>query len=94
MPDLKLTWEADEIRGGLRKIPGYCGHIPGYRNTLGTTYGTGSAIVLNETVQPDELKTYPSCILRHRQDGYTTKGERTESGCRLCRSVCVRRLSQ
>jgi len=30
MPENKnLTWEADEVRGGARKIPGFAGHVSG-----------------------------------------------------------------
>ncbi len=89
MPEIKLSWEADEIRGGMRKIPGYSGHIAGLRQTLASTYGNASATVMNDASQPDELKAYPSCIVRNRKDGFTTRGESESERERERESVCV-----
>ncbi len=67
-----ITWEADEIRAGTRKIPGFAGHVPAIRNIMGCSYGAASADVLGNP-DSDALKVYPSAILRNRNDGYTTK---------------------
>ena len=69
-----ITWEADEIRAGTRKIPGFAGHVPAVQNTIGCSYGAGSAEVLGNP-NSDALKAFPSAILRNRHDGYTTKGD-------------------
>ena len=69
-----MTWEADEVRGGTRKIPGYGGHLPGLRHTLGTTYGNCTAEVLVPGAETDALKAFPSSIIRNRQDGFTEPG--------------------
>jgi hypothetical protein len=66
------TWAADEIRAGTRKIPGFAGHVPGVRNTVGCSYGAGSADALGNP-DSDAVKAYPSAILRNRHDGYTIK---------------------
>jgi hypothetical protein len=68
-----ITWEADEIRAGTRKIPGFAGHVPAVRNTIGCSYGTASAEVLGNP-NSDALKAYSSSILGNRNDGYTLKG--------------------
>jgi len=73
MPEAVMTWEADEIRAGTRRLPGYMGHIPGLRHTLSTTYGNCSAEVLGGG-ETDALKTFDSSIIRDRKDGYTTPG--------------------
>ena len=68
-----ITWEADEIRAGIRKIPGFAGHVPAVQNTIGCSFGTASAEALGNP-NSDARKAYPSAILRNRYDGYTTKG--------------------
>eukprot|EP00287_Rhodomonas_sp_CCMP768_P026963 CAMPEP_0202838114 /NCGR_PEP_ID=MMETSP1389-20130828/48230_1 /ASSEMBLY_ACC=CAM_ASM_000865 /TAXON_ID=302021 /ORGANISM="Rhodomonas sp., Strain CCMP768" /LENGTH=188 /DNA_ID=CAMNT_0049514321 /DNA_START=12 /DNA_END=575 /DNA_ORIENTATION=- len=72
MPEPLLTWEADEVRRGSRKIPGYAGHIGGLQHKVGLTYGTGSAEVLGP--HSDHRIPLTSAILGHRHDGYTTPG--------------------
>jgi len=69
---VEITWEADELRAGMRKIPGYAGHLTGVCHTLGMTYGCASSDALNQGTpcrQP-----YTSAILGHRHDGFTTAG--------------------
>ena len=69
-----LTWEADELRSGMRKIPGYAGHLTGMRHTLGMTYGRASADALGDGGENMCKKKWDSAILGHRHDGFTTAG--------------------
>lgn len=73
MPEAVMTWEADEIRAGTRRLPGYSGHIPGLRHTLSTTFGNCSAEVLSGG-DSEALKFFTSSIIRERKDGFTTPG--------------------
>ena len=66
------AWEADEIRAGVRKIPGFAGHVPGVRNIVGFSFGQGTAKVLGNA-NDEALQTYPSAILRNRNDAYSTR---------------------
>mmetsp|Transcript_18796 Transcript_18796/g.38171 ORF Transcript_18796/g.38171 Transcript_18796/m.38171 type:complete len:254 (-) Transcript_18796:55-816(-) len=72
MPEACLTWEADEIRNGTRKIPGYAGHVSGVQHKVGLTFGCSSAEVLGPN--SDHHIRVTSAILGHRHDGYTTPG--------------------
>ena len=69
-----LTWEADELRAGMRKIPGYAGHVTGVQYTMGRTYGTASAEALSDDTQTGCKARHSSAVLGHRHDGYTTQG--------------------
>ena len=75
MPEWKLSWEADEVRSGARRVPGFAGHIPGLVHTMGQTYGNSSATVLSSDTGPAVKRAHDSCILRKRVDGYTTPGD-------------------
>jgi hypothetical protein len=72
-----LTWEADELRAGMRKIPGYAGHVTGVQYTIGRTYGTASAEALSDDTQTGCKARHSSAVLGHRHDGYTTQGNTT-----------------
>lgn len=72
--DMTRSWEADELRAGMRKIPGYAGHLTGVQYTLGMTYGRATADALNEDTGCRQK--YDSAILGHRHDGYTTQGDK------------------
>ena len=72
-----LTWEADELRAGMRKIPGFAGHVTGLRHTMARTYGSATAEALNEGTECRQQ--FNSAVLGHRHDGFTTAGK----------SVCI-----
>jgi len=75
MVQAPLTWEADELRAGMRKIPGYAGHLTGVQYTMGRTYGNASAEALCDETQTGCKAKHSSAILGHRHDGYTTQGD-------------------
>jgi len=85
MAQAVLTWEADELRAGMRKIPGYAGHLTGMRHTLGMTYGRASADALgNDTLCKQK---FDSAILGHRHDGFTTAGASAAKRATSCFSL-------
>lgn len=69
-----LTWEADELRAGTRKVPGYAGHLTGVQYTIGRTYGNASAEALSDDTHTGCKTKHTSAVLGHRHDGYTTQG--------------------
>ncbi|KAJ1487617.1 hypothetical protein T484DRAFT_1744960 [Baffinella frigidus] len=76
MPENKnLTWEADEVRSGGRKIPGFAGHVSGLNQTMGVTYGASSALVLNPETGPAMKRAHTCALFGHRVNGYTTPGD-------------------
>ena len=54
----------------LPRMPGYAGHLTGVRNTVGVTYSRSTAEALGG--EGTCKAYYPSAILGHRKDGYTT----------------------
>lgn len=82
MAQAVLTWEADELRAGMRKIPGYAGHLTGMRHTLGMTYGRASADALGDDTMCKQK--CDSAILGHRHDGFTTAGASADARTTAC----------